>query len=323
MADAVERSQARFRGAARGVGLAVLGVGGLVGLVLATFALAVSRMDWSFELGPGDGKASERLAVDVTPRTGLTDGGSVRVNSGAFSAGSVVGMTVCLRDADTERRGADACDSSVGSRVAVPPDGRLDVAFTVARVITVGGVAHDCASVPCLVVAADVTDYNRSGGEEVRFAPGLPPADLTQTGERARTDRLPISVEPAGAVSPGMTLSVTATGFVAGEPVLVAWCTSDFLRLDPWDACTTDDISTAVMAMLGGEVGDINDRADREGSYTAQVTVPRSVTPIGDFSAGPSPTAATCAAAPGKCALVVTAAADTKRSGYLPIIIAN
>lgn len=324
MADAVERSQARgLRQVARGFGLAALGAGGLVVLVLATFAVAVSRMDWDFELGPGDGKDSERLAVDVTPRTGLTDGGLVRVTSGAFSAGSVIGLTVCLRDADTERRGADACDSSVGSRFAVPPDGHLDATFTVARVITIGGIAHDCAAVPCLVVAANVTDYNRSGGQEIQFAPGLPPADLTNTDERARTDLLPISGEPAGAVTPGTTLSVTATGLVPGEPVLVALCTSDFLRVDPWEACTTDDISTATMAMLAGEVGDVDERAGPDGSFTTQVTVPRSVKPIGDFSAGPSPTAAACTAAPGECAVVIAAAADTKRSAYLPLTVAN
>ncbi len=292
-------------------------------VLLAVVGVVLSRTGWDFELGPGDGKDSKRLAVDVAPATGLTDGGQVRVTSGAFMAGSVVGLTVCLREADTEERGVDACDTSVGSRFAVPPDGHLDATFVVPRVVTIGGVVHDCATVRCLVVAADATDFDRSGGEEVRFVAGLPPAELTETGERVRTDLLPATVEPAGPVSLGTTLSVTATGLVPGEPVLVALCTSDFLRVDPWEACTTDDLPAAAMAILGADVGDIDDRADPGGSFTTQVTAPRSVKPIGGLSGGPSPTEASCTAAPARCAVVIAAAADTKRSAYYPLTIAD
>jgi len=321
MADAVEGPPARrSRRVALGFAWSALGTGGIVVVLLVVVVILssfiLSRVDWEF--GPGDGTDSARLAVEVAPRTGLADGGQVRVTSRAFSAGSVVGLAVCLREADTEEKGVDACDTTVGSRFAVPPDGRLDATFVVPRVITVGGGVHDCATVPCLVVAADVTDFDRSGGKEIRFAAGLPPADLTGAGERGRTDLLPVTVEPAGPFSPGATLSVTATGLVPGEPVLVAMCTNDFLRVDPWEACTTDDTTAAATAIMGGNVGDIDDRADPDGSFTAQVTVPRSVEPFSGSSG-----AASCTTAPGRCAVVIAAAADTKRSAYLPLTVAD
>lgn len=300
-----------------------VGAGGVVA-VLVTFVLvsSLSLGSCEFDYGPGKGTDSERLAVDVAPRTGLTDGATVRVTSRAFTAQSIVGLAVCLRAADTEQQGVDACDTVAGSRVAVPPDGRLDAAFVVPRVVTVGGTAHDCAAAPCLVVAADANDFDRSGGEEIRFAEDLPPADLTPRRERGRTDLLPITADPPGPVPAGATLSVTATGLVPGEPVLVGLCTEDFLRLDPWEACTTDDTSAALTAILGRDVVGIDDRADADGSFTTEVAITRSVTPFVGVS-GRQPTAAACTAAPGRCAVVIAAAADTKRSAYLPVTVTD
>lgn len=129
-----------------------------VGLVVVFGLLATQATSCSLDLGmgPGSGTRSARLPVTVTPRTGLTTGQVVRVTSTAFDAHRVVGVAVCLREADTERRGIDACDTRSGSRFAVDAAGRLDARFAMPRTITVADRTHDCAGRAgrCLVVAA-------------------------------------------------------------------------------------------------------------------------------------------------------------------------
>lgn len=283
----------------------------------AFLALAVSLFSLDFDAGdPGGGTRSERLAVEVRPRTGLDDGATVFVSSEAFEARSVVGVAVCLDEADTERGGVEACDEAHGTRFAVDRRGRLSAAIAISRVITVGGRAHDCATTRCLVVAADANDYDVSGGRPITFASGLPAADLTPQGAPRRIGRLPAMVRPPGPVEVGATVTVTASGLVPGEPVLVALCTDDLPRVEPQEACKPLDIDAAMTAIFGRSVRGIEERADSDGRYRAEVEVPRRVRPFtGDL--------VRCASAPGRCGVVVAAAADVRRSSFSPMTLAR
>lgn len=307
------------------VGLIVGGASllSVVGVVAATLIL-LSAISWEgctvtgvgVGRNPGQGTESLRLPVDVAPRTGLTDGQAVLVTSTAFAPHSIVGVATCLREADVDAEGVDACDTVQGSYFAVDPGGRLAVAYTPPRVITVGGTAHDCAAEPdrCLVVAADFEDYDRSGGQAISFALGLGPADLTPVGPRPKSVRLPILASPPGPAAPGSSLEVTAVGFVPGEPVLVAECTVEFLTRDAWEVCGGDRAGVAISIFMTGDVSAVTDHADGQGAYTTTVTVPDRVTP----TLGTAPT--TCAL-PESCGIVIAAAADFTRSAFLPLTL--
>lgn len=296
--------------------LGLLAVAGAVVLVASRFTWG--GFDLDTDIGPGDGTRSQRLDVAVEPRTGLADGQEVLVASEAFSRHQVVGVAVCLSEADTESRGVEACDTASGQRFATDVDGRLAVTFPVPRVITVDGGAHDCAEREgrCVVVAADASSFDRSGGQPVSFAPDLPAVDLVAGPERPRTDLLPGSLDPPGPVAVGDTLTVTTSGFVPGEPLLVAVCDTTFLTDDPWEACAPagpTDMSTATEALMGHSVEGIDLRAGPDGTVSAEVVAPEQVEGLG------SPTS--CRGGTPVCAVVVAAAADTRRSAYLPFAL--
>lgn len=293
-------------------------IGGL-GAVGLGMLLAISSLSslGGVEIGPGQGTRSERLAVEVRPRTGLDDGDTVFVTSEAFAADSVVGVATCLDEAATEHGGVEACDEAHGTRFAVDRRGRLSAAVAISRVITVDGRAHDCATTRCLVVAADANDYDISGGRPITFASGLPAVDLTPRGEPRRTGRLPATVRPPGPVEVGATVTVTASGLVPGEPVLVALCTDDLPRVEPGEACKPLDETAALSALFLRSVEDVEDRADSDGRYRAEVEVPRLVRPYS------TDRPVRCASARGRCGVVIAAAADVRRSSFSPLTLAR
>lgn len=294
-------------------GLVVLGAGTVAAVVCAAVAISTFRGLADLDVAPGDGTDSLRLAVAVAPTEGLTDGATVLVTSEAFGAHHVVSIGQCLATAEEE--GVAACDTDGGQRYAVGADGKLAATVPIRRVITVDGEAHDCAATPgrCLLVAADASDYDRSGGMPLRFADGLPPADLTpRTGARPTTLRLPGTLAPEGPVATGTELTATVGGLVPGEPVIAGLCGEAFLD-EGITACepATDD---AVAALLGRSVEGVELHADETGTATFTVAAPAEIDPLADDPVD-------CTAAPGHCALVVGAAADPQRSAYLPFTV--
>lgn len=272
------------------------------------------------DIGPGQGTSSRRLEVDVTPRAELRDGSTVFVTSDAFRPWGVVGVAVCLEEAGTQRRGVDACDTINATRFAVDGEGRLAAAVEVSRVITVGERAYDCAARAerCIVVAADSRDYDLSGGQPVSFAEGLGRPDLTPTTERPDSDRLPVSAEPAGAVAEGTVVEVTASGFVPGEPVIAGQCSSDFLTDGVgWMTCMPFEVW--FLADIRSRVRATSVRADATGVFRARIAVERYATD-GDSDGDDR---IDCARAPGRCGVVVAAAADTRRSAYHPLTVTS
>lgn len=296
-----------------GGAIGCLGIAGFVAVALVlTLILAVRSCD--VEVGPlgnnpGQGTDSMQLPIEVTPRTDLEDGQVVQVSSDAFPAHKIVGVTQCLPTAETESLGVAACDTDGGSRYAVGPDGMLVVDHPVRRVITVAGTAHDCAAVEagCLLVVADVGDYNRSGGERIGFAEG-PAVDLTPTIGRPPSLRLAVTATSETRYRAGEEVTLRAEGFVPGEPILLAWCTGAF-ETTGIDACEPESLDEAVGSMVGSSVDGVTRTADDEGVVEATLIARATVDP---FLGQP----AECTAAQ-PCWFAISAAADTQRSALL------
>lgn len=308
----------------------LVGLGGLATLIIVILALFLGVIFLLFrnfdldvgDLGdPGDGRDSQRLAVDVAPATDLDDGSTVRVTSDAFDAQRIVGIAVCLREADTARQGVDACDEVQGARYAVGADGRLDATYAVPRVVRIGGEPVDCASRAgrCLLVAASADDYDRSGGVPISFRRDLPAAAADPPRTRPQTDGLPIVVAPAGPVAAGSQLDVAASGFQPGEPLLVAWCTSAFEDQGP-TACEPRDASEAFGAVALRDLSGELPTADAEGRFRTTLDARATVEPPYFADSSGSDQGVDCRRE--GCVLVIAAAADTKRSAVAPYQLA-
>ena len=164
-----------------------------------------------------------------------------------------------------------------------------------------------------MVVAASASDFDHSGGQRLTFvAPMGPPRPPPAT--RAATDHLPMQPWAAGPQKAGQQLRVTARGFQPGEPLLVAICGSAFVSRGDVYSCKPRDEAAAYGALMFRAVSGVRDAADAGGAYTTVVKVPAR-------SRSVDGTITTCAKAPGACSIVVTAAADTKRSGVLPLTV--
>lgn len=331
---AARRERTLSRGCLGCAGASALVGAGFV-VLLGLLATQASSCSVDLGIGPGSGTDSARLPVVVTPRTGLTSGQVVRVTSTAFDPHRVVGIAVCLRKADTEREGLDACDTSRGSRFAVDAAGRLDAPFTVPRTVTVGTRTYDCAGRArrCLVVAADAGDFDRSGGQTVSFRTDLPEVPLDPSPARAVTNRLPLVGSPAGPVPGASEITLLATGFEPNEPVTVAWCSDEVDRVSSaTEACEITD-RAALRAMVSHDVGEVRLHADADGVVQTTAEARASIVPFGSDVAAwvaaldtddPSPetslrtAAVDCRERAGRCSIVVAAVADVQRSGVLP-----
>ncbi|WP_421119004.1 hypothetical protein ACE2AJ_16785 [Aquihabitans daechungensis] len=324
-------------------------VGFLIAVAVLVGGLAAGAASCDVDLAdPGKGTDSQRLPVTVTPSTGLDGSTAVRVQSDAFAAHAIVGVAACLRAADTEQRGVDACDELQGARYATDEAGRLDATYRVPRVITVGGKPYDCAASAqrCLIVAASAADYDESGGQTISFAEDLPAAEMTAVTERAVSDHLPAQTRPllGTPVPPGSRIEVLATGFQPGEPLLIAHCTPDLEAVGVADACEPVDASAALSAVMMRSVTGDFIRADAQGAITTTVEAEPTVLPIGSDLANLSPALTTTTRAPrggtttsvplregevrctdgaGGCRIVISAAADTKRSAVVPYVVSD
>lgn len=267
---------------------------------------------------PGNGRDSQRLGVVVSPAEDLVHGQEVVVASDAFEPKKVIGVAVCLREADTDLVGVDACDSIQGALYATDGDGLLEATYAVPRTISVGGATHDCAGEPgrCLLVAADASDYDQSGGQPLAFRADVGPAPNPPT-RRPSSDQLPIGAAPGGPVAAGTELTVIAEGFQPCEPLLVAWCTAEFTQRGPV-VCEAVDETAAVSALLARTVPD-GPLATAEGTAVVTIEARATISPAASTSDSMDGTDDhDCRSEPGTCAIVVAVAADTKRSAVLP-----
>lgn len=299
------------------------GVAGLFVVVGLVGALSLNLDGCAFGSidDPGTGRDSVRFAVEVAPSTGLVDAQAVVVESTAFAPHRVVGITQCLSEAATVPTGVEDCDVDAGQRFAADGEGRLAALVAVDRVITVDGVAHDCAAAAerCVLVASDATDYSLSGGQPLTFASDLPSVELVaRVGTRPQSVLLPGELSPAGPLPAGSPLRATATGFVPGEPVIVALCDAGVLTVGPESTCDPLDTG-AIVALMARDVGSVDLLADADGAVTVTTDVPATVVP---WNASGATSGTDCSTEPGACVLVLAAAADTQRSAVIPLTVA-
>jgi hypothetical protein len=119
------------------------------------------------------GEAWAAPAVTVSPDTDLVDLQEVSVDGEGFTPLAFVGIVQCEAAAATP----DGCDLSNVATTDVDAAGAFTGAlFTVRRIITTAnGGDIDCASAPCIVVAANAADFGESVGAPVSFDPNVPP----------------------------------------------------------------------------------------------------------------------------------------------------
>lgn len=294
-----------------GIGAAILLVVLMIGAqTLKGCDIHVGSIDVG-PIGAGDGKESQRLDVAVSPTVDLVDGQSVLLTTTALRKSEVVGVTQCLREADTEGQGFDACDRNQVVRYA---NRRrvFQTGFVVRQVLTVRGEAYDCASAPgrCVVVASSADDFDRSGGRPLTFRPN--PVPLVAAPDRPASARLPVTGAPAGPTSDGTPIHLTASGFQPGEPLLYARCTDELDRVGIRDACDPLNPSAALLAIALSSLPDDAPTADADGTIATTIEVRARIRPY------LSSTTVDCAGRPGRCSIVIAAAADPHRSAVLP-----
>lgn len=200
--------------------------------------------------------------------------------------------------------------------------GRIAVGVKVHRVITVKHRAFDCGSRPkrCLIVAADASTFDRSGGLPLSFAKPLAPVPLVDPGPGPHSTHQPIGGLPVGPFRGPTRVTVVAQGFQPGEPVVLARCQDTLDEVGFDDACDPVNGPALPAGFRRDGPPEVVIRATADGLVKESVMATTSVADYVSFFDQPAPTGerTSCTTKPGRCAIVVAAEADTKRSAVLP-----
>ena len=143
---------------------------------------------------------SKRLPVKATPHKGLHAGDTVTVTASGFQPGAPLAIVECSSTATT--KGSGSCDLGTstflnGQDLTADASGKLTATYKISRHITTpNDGALDCARgnidpdaydaaiaadpgradtrlsgyFTCMVIVADVNDYQQSGGDPIAFA---------------------------------------------------------------------------------------------------------------------------------------------------------
>jgi hypothetical protein len=173
--DSAEARRPGLGDALRGIGLA-LGAGGLIALAAigTVVALLVVSLGPSHRRGPGDGRHSRRLPIEIAPSDGILDGSAVRVRASRLAGAGEAVIAMCAVEADRASRGVAACDLAHRSQVKVH-QGKVLASFRVSRSIPLqDGSRVNCGDGPgrCVLMVASVENYDRSGFAPLMFLAG-------------------------------------------------------------------------------------------------------------------------------------------------------
>lgn len=163
--------------------------------------------------GPVPGE-SEGLAITVTPAEGLEDRDEVRVvvDGLLVGPGEHVELVMCAGDAMDAAPSGRGCQSPAVIELLTPTAGRIDVPFTVERIVNLGGTdgVVDCALPHPTGCAIGVTVNGRSptGAPELV---GLVGVAFTPIGDEPDPS---LTVEPATGLTHGQVVTVTGEGFI-------------------------------------------------------------------------------------------------------------
>ena len=173
--DSATARRPGLRDVLTGAGLA-LGAGLLIAVaaVGAVVVLVVASLGPSNRSGPGDGRHSRRLPVEISPTDGLQEGTAVRVRALRLAGAGEAIIAECAAEAFSRNRGVSACDLAHRNQVDVR-DGKVLATFRVTRSIALPGRRRvDCARARggCVLMVASVENYDRSGFAPLSFLRG-------------------------------------------------------------------------------------------------------------------------------------------------------
>jgi len=187
-----------------------------IGRTSAALALAVAASGAPSPAGAQD-VPPLATSVVVTPAAALRDGQVVTVEGTGPAA---VGVTVVQCQA-----GANlilGCDMVSRRRVPTDADGRFSTSLPVQMLLrTVGGDVVDCRTGAGCVIAALPYEWDLAGAgtASMAFAPGAQPLP-----------RPTLTMDPPGDLVHGQLVTLTGSGFAAGEQVNVWQCTAVVLN---------------------------------------------------------------------------------------------
>jgi hypothetical protein len=128
-------------------------------------------------------------SLTANPSAELADGQTITVTGSGFTPNSLIGMAECESNATSPAN----CDLSTVQEVESDGTGSFSTPYTVSRLFTVYNDATgtsttiDCALTPCLLGAADVSDYSVDAAAAIGFNPNLP---LQLTGTVSTTGKV-------------------------------------------------------------------------------------------------------------------------------------
>jgi hypothetical protein len=167
-----------------------IGLGGLASRIVNSGSCGSSGSSGSSGSGSGSSSTCGPATLTAKPDKGLADGQSILVTGADFTPSSGVGIVECERGAT----GPEQCDLSTLYEVQSNGSGSFTTPYTVSRIINIsGGIEKaaarqktiDCAVSPCILGAADISDYAIAGKTPLSFNVRSP---LALTGTVAATD---------------------------------------------------------------------------------------------------------------------------------------
>jgi hypothetical protein len=129
-------------------------------------------------------------SLTANPSAQLADGQTITVTGSGFTPDTVVGMAEC----ESGTSGEAGCDLSTVQEVFSDNTGSFSTPYTVTRMLALEGTSIDCALTPCLIGAADVSDYSVEASASIGFNPNIPPQ---VTGTVSATDKVNTSTGTA------------------------------------------------------------------------------------------------------------------------------
>ncbi len=121
--------------------------------------------------------------ITVVPSAGLADGQTVTVTATGFLPNTSITLTECTSSSSDSL----PCDQSTELYVPDDGSGAFTFGYDVSRIINVNSINVDCALSPCILSAADASDYSDSAAAALGFNPNIPPE---LSGALATTDKV-------------------------------------------------------------------------------------------------------------------------------------
>ncbi|MEM8707255.1 MAG: neocarzinostatin apoprotein domain-containing protein [Actinomycetota bacterium] len=204
--------------------------------------------------GRADGVDSLRMPMRAVPDDGLIDGQVVELYAEGFAPATSVAMVQCV-GIDGTPGGEGNCDVGNYTLGGSDESGTVSATMTVRRFITTTNAgAVDCAdpgAFQCVVVVANIADYDESATANVWFDPEV-------AGRRGPA----ITVSATDDLDDGQIVTVTGSGFPADATVIVG-------------ECVVGGTSYGIQGCWGTDTRLADVIADGEGAFTVDVAVRR------------------------------------------------